>query len=134
MVRLIGATDKGKMKYYQMQEWNPTLAGILRRRQHSPTGCKDEVTQELKFHLPPPLPPAPQTVSSEWKQKSRKIFPHQNNPMIDTTRLNPHKWPKPAEASSKLPSKSQEKIIKLKAITAWQEEQRKMEENIQDTS
>jgi len=59
MVRQIRATDKGKMKYDQMQEWNPTLTGILRRRQHSPTGCKDEVPQELKFHHPPPFPPAP---------------------------------------------------------------------------
>jgi len=39
MVRQIRATDKGKMKYDQMQEWNPTLSGILRRRQYSPTGC-----------------------------------------------------------------------------------------------
>jgi len=59
MVRHIKATDKGKMKYDQMQEWNPTLTGILRRRQHSPTGCKDEVPQELKFQHPPPRPPAP---------------------------------------------------------------------------
>jgi len=43
MVRQIRAPDKGKMKYNQMLEWNPTLTGILRRRQHSPTGCKDEV-------------------------------------------------------------------------------------------
>jgi len=52
--------------------------------------------------------------------------------MIDTTRLNPQEWPKPAEASSKLPSKSH-KIInnkKLKAMQAWQEEPRKMEESI----
>jgi len=89
MVRQIRATDKGKMKYDQMQEWNPTLAGILRRRQHSPTECKDEVLQELKFHHPPPPPPAPQTVSSEWKQRYSKVFTHQNNPMIDTNRLNP---------------------------------------------
>jgi len=106
MVRQIDATDKGKMKYNQMQEWNPTFPRILRRRQHAPTGCKDEVLQELKFHHPPPLPPAPQTVSSEWKQKSRKIFTHQNNPMITTTRLNPQEWPRPAEASSRLCSKS----------------------------
>jgi len=69
MVRQIRATDKGKMKYDQIQEWKLTLAGILRRRQHSPSGYKDEVPQELKFHPPPPPPPAPQTVSSEWKQK-----------------------------------------------------------------
>jgi len=72
MVRQIRVTDKGKMKYDQMQEWNPTLTGILRRRQHSPTGCKDEVPQELKFHHPLPPPPALQTVSSKWKQKYRK--------------------------------------------------------------
>jgi len=65
MVRQIKATNKGKMKYDQMQECNPTLARILRRRQHSPTGCKDEVTQELKFHHPPPPPPALQIVSGE---------------------------------------------------------------------
>jgi len=65
MVRQIRATDKGKMKYDQMQEGNPTLTGILRRRQQAPTGCKDEVPQELKFHYPPPPPPAPQTVSNE---------------------------------------------------------------------
>jgi len=47
MVGQIRATDEGKMKYDQMQEWNPTLTGILRRRQHTPTGCKDEVPQEL---------------------------------------------------------------------------------------
>jgi len=34
MVRQIRATDKGKMKYDQMQEWNPTLTEILRRRQY----------------------------------------------------------------------------------------------------
>jgi len=132
MVKQIRATDKGKMKYDQMQEWNPTLTRILRRRQHSPTGCKDEVPKELKFYHPPPPPPAPQTVSSEWKQKYSKIFPHQKNPMIDTTRLNPQEWPKPAEASSKLPPKSHETINnnKLKAIAAWQEEFKKMEENI----
>jgi len=52
--------------------------------------------------------------------------------MIDTTRLNPQEWPKPAEASSKLPPRSLEKILsnKIKAMVAWQEEQRKMEENI----
>jgi len=132
MVRQIRATDKGKIKYDQMQEWNSTLTGILRRRQHSPTGCKDEVPQELKFHHPPPPPPAPQTVSNEWKQEYSKVFPHQNNPMIDTIRLNPQEWPKPAEATSKLPPKLNETIInnKLKAMKAWQEEQRKMEENI----
>jgi len=132
MVRQINATDKGKMKYDQMQEWNPTLAGILRRRQHSPTGCKDEVPQELKFHHPPPPPPAHQTIVSEWKQRYNKVFPHQNNPMIDTTRLNQHEWPRPAEASSKLPPKLQKRISnnKSKAIAEWQEEQRKMEENI----
>jgi len=65
MVRKIRATNKGKMKYDQMQEWNPTVTGILRRRQYSPTECKDEVPQELKFNHPPPPPPAPQTVSSE---------------------------------------------------------------------
>ena len=43
MVGQIGATNKGKMKYNQMQEWNPTLTGILRRRQHLPPGCKSEV-------------------------------------------------------------------------------------------
>jgi len=32
MVRQIRATNKGKMKYDQMQEWNPTLTRILRRR------------------------------------------------------------------------------------------------------
>jgi len=90
------------MKYDQMQEWNPTLAGLLTRRQHLPTECKDEVPQELKFHHPPPPPPAPQTVSSEWKQRYSKIFTHQNNSMIDTTRLNPQEWHKPAKASSKL--------------------------------
>jgi len=58
MVRQIMTTDKGKMTYDQMQEWNPTLTRILRRRQHSPTGCKDEVPQERKFHHPPPPPPA----------------------------------------------------------------------------
>jgi len=89
IMRQIRATDKGKMKYDQKQEWNPTLTGILRRRQHSPTGCKDEVPQELKFHHPPLPPPAPQTVSNEWKQKYSKVFPHQNNPNINTTRLNP---------------------------------------------
>ena len=89
MVKQIDATDKGKMKHDQMQEWNPTVARILRRRQHAPTGCKDKVPQELKFHYPPPPPSAPQTVSSEWKQKYSKIFPYQNNPIIDTTRLNP---------------------------------------------
>jgi len=52
--------------------------------------------------------------------------------MIDTTRLNPQEWPKPAEASSKLPPRSHDKILsnKLKAMVAWNEEQRKMEENI----
>jgi len=132
MVRQIRATGQGKMKYDQMQEWNPTLAGILRRRQHSPTECKDEVPQEHKFHHPPPPPPAPQTISSKWKQKYSKVFPHQNNPMIDTNRLNPQEWHKPAEASSKLPPKLQERINnnKLKDIMAWKEEQRKMEENI----
>jgi len=64
MVRQIRATDKGKMKYDQLQEWNPTLTRMLRRRQHSPTGCKNEVQQELNFHHPPPSPSAPQTVSS----------------------------------------------------------------------
>jgi len=120
MVRQIRATDKGKMKYDQMQEWNPTLAGILRKRQYSPTGCKDEVPQELKFHHPPPPPPAPQTVVSEWKQKYSKVFPHQNNPKIDTTRLNPQEWPKPAEANSKLHPNSHEITSnnKLKAIAA----------------
>jgi len=115
-----------------MQEWNPTVTGILRRRQHSPTGCNDEVPQELEFHHPPPPPPAPQTISSEWKQKYSKIFPHQNNPKIDTTRLNGQECAKPAEASSKLPIKLQEiiNIHKLKDMMAWQEEQRKMEENI----
>jgi len=132
IVRQLRATEKGKMKYDQMQEWNPTLTGILRRRQHSPTGCKDKVLQELKFYHSPPPPLAPQTVSSEWKQKYSKVFLHQNNPKIDTTRFNPQEWPKPAEANSKLPPKSHEIIINnnLKAIAAWQEEQRKMEENI----
>jgi len=74
MVRQITTTDKGKMKYEQMQEWNPILTGILGRRQHSPTGCKNKVPQEHKFHHPPP-PPAPQTVSSKWKQKYSKVFP-----------------------------------------------------------
>jgi len=110
MVKQIRATDKGKMKYDQMQEWNPTLTGILRRRQHSPTGCKDEVPQELNFHHPPAPPGSPQAVSNEWKQKHSKAFSHQNNPTIDTTRLNPQEWPKPAAASSKLPPKLQ-KII-----------------------
>jgi len=52
--------------------------------------------------------------------------------MINTSRLNPQEWPKPAEANSKLPSKSQERIIsnKLEAIKACQEEERKMEEKI----
>jgi len=89
MVRQSRATDKGKMKYDQMQEWNPTVTGILGRRQHSPTECNDEAPQELKFHNPLPSPPAPQTFSNEWKQKYSKVFPHQNNPMLDTTRLNP---------------------------------------------
>jgi len=136
MVRQIRATDKGKMKYDQMQEWNPTLTRILKRRHHSPTGCKDEVPQELKFHHPPPPPPAPQTVVSEWKQRCSKIFPHQNNPMIDTTRLNPQEWPKPAEASSKLPPRSHDEILsnKLKAMVAWNEEQRKWRKTSTDTS
>jgi len=52
--------------------------------------------------------------------------------MIDTTKLNPPEWPKPAEANSKLPPKSHEIISnnKAKAMTAWQEQQGKMEENI----
>jgi len=74
MVRQLSATDKGKIKCDQIQEWNLTLAGILRRRQHSPTGFKDEVLPELKFYHPPPPLPAPQTVASEWKQKYSKIF------------------------------------------------------------
>jgi len=110
MVRQIRTTDKGKMKYDQMQEWNPTLAGILKRRLHSPTGGKDEVPHELKFHHPPPPPPAPQVVSNVWKQKYGKVVLHQNYPMIDTTRLNAQEWPKPAEAKSKLPPKSHEII------------------------
>jgi len=87
MVIQLRATDKGKMKYDQMQEWNPTLAGILRKRQHSLTEYKDEVLQELKFHHPPP-PPASQTVTNECKQKYSKAFPHKNNTKIDTIRLN----------------------------------------------
>jgi len=74
MVRQIRATDKRKMKCNQMQEWNPTLTGIRRRRQHSPNGGKNEVPQELKFHHPPPPPPAPQTVVSEWKQRYSKVL------------------------------------------------------------
>jgi len=75
MVRQLRATNKGKIKYDQMQEWNPTLTGILRRRQHSPSGCKDEVLQQLKYHHPPTPPLAPQTVSNEWKQKYSQVFP-----------------------------------------------------------
>jgi len=132
MVRQLNATDKGKMKYDQIQEWNPTLTGILERRQHSPTGFKDEVPQGLKFHHPPPPLPAPQTVSNEWKQKYSKVFSHQNNPKIDTTRLNLQEWPKPAEANSKPPMRSHEIINnnKAKEMAAWKEKQRKMEENI----
>jgi len=52
--------------------------------------------------------------------------------MIDTTRLNPQEWAKPAEISSKPPPKSMERILsnKLKAMVEWNEEQRKMEGNI----
>jgi len=44
--------------------------------------------------------------------------------MIDTPRLNPQEWPKPAEANSNLPPKSHEIISnnKLKAMVAWREE------------
>jgi len=44
--------------------------------------------------------------------------------MIDTTKLNPQEWPRPAEASSKLPLKSQERMIsnKSKDKVVWQEE------------
>jgi len=56
-VQQLKATDKGKKKYDQMQEWKPTLTGILRKRHHSPTECKDEAPQQLKFYHPPPSPP-----------------------------------------------------------------------------
>jgi len=65
MFRQIRATKKWNIKYDQMQEGNPTLTGILRRRQYSPTRCKDEEPQELKFHHTSHPPSAPQRVSNE---------------------------------------------------------------------
>ena len=43
IVRQPTATDKGEMKYNQMQQCNPTLTRILKRRQHPKTGCKAKV-------------------------------------------------------------------------------------------
>jgi len=47
MVKQIRETDKGKMKYAQMQEWDPTLAGILRRRLYLLTEYKNKVLENL---------------------------------------------------------------------------------------
>jgi len=104
MVRQISVSDKRKIQHHQMEEGNPTLTGILRRRQYSSTEYKDEVLQELKSHHPPPPPPGPQTITSAWKQKFSKVFPHQKNPKIDTSRLNLPEWPRPKEQAVSYPS------------------------------
>src|SRR5437868_48108 len=59
-----------------LQEWNPTLNGILKRRATSPTTCQDEVPKQVRYNDPPPPPPGSQVLSSTPSSSTAPLSPN----------------------------------------------------------